>query len=275
MLVLLICRLLLPLHGMRMQSYDIIPGLQPYVKLICTMDCDDDTDTSFIRVLPDACVELFLNYTSTPVAMIDDELYKGSIATFRMSKATDIQMRKGAGVIAICFHPGMAYPFIHVPMHKLSDTIIDLTDVWDMTLTELEEKIAESDSSQTRVQHVQQYLLKKLGHAKDNLHILHCLKQVQLSEAMIPAGKLADDTGLSQRHLARKFQEHVGLSPKEYLRVSRFIFSLSNLKKYPVLSLTEIAFKSGYYDQAHFVRDYKGFTGHTPGQIIRMPHILY
>lgn len=260
---------------MRMQSYDIVPALQPYVKLICTMDCDDDTDTSFIRVLPDACVELFLNYTSTPVAMIDDKAYKGSIATFRMSRATDIQMRKGAGVIAICFHPGMAYPFIHVPMYKLSDMIIDLADVWDMTLTELEEEIAESDNNQTRIQQVQKYLLKKLGHVKDDLYVLHCLKQVQLSEAMIPAGKLADDTGLSQRHLSRKFQDHVGLSPKEYLRVSRFIFSLSNLKKYPVLSLTEIAFKSGYYDQAHFVRDYKDFTGHTPGQVIRLPHILF
>ena len=46
------------------------------------MECDDDTDTSYIRVLPDACVELFLNYTSTPVAIIDNELHKRSILLF-------------------------------------------------------------------------------------------------------------------------------------------------------------------------------------------------
>lgn len=80
---------------MHIKSYDIIPALQPYVKLICTMECDDDADTSYIRVLPDACVELFLNYTSTPVAIISNKLHQRSIVTFRMSRPKDVQMRKG------------------------------------------------------------------------------------------------------------------------------------------------------------------------------------
>ncbi|MHA4807352.1 helix-turn-helix domain-containing protein [Flavitalea flava] len=57
----------------------------------------------------------------------------------------------------------------------------------------------------------------------------------------MPVSKLTGDTGLSQRHLSRKFQQYVGLSPKEYLRVCRFIRSLHHLKKYPLLSLTEVA----------------------------------
>jgi AraC-like DNA-binding protein len=98
---------------------------------------------------------------------------------------------------------------------------------------------------------------------------------VRLSEGLIPVGRLVSETGLSQRHLSRKFQEYVGLSPKEYLRVSRFIHSLDHLKRYPVFSLTEVAYKSGYYDQAHFIRDYKDYTGYTPGQVVRAWHILY
>jgi len=260
---------------MRIQTYDIIPALQPYVKLICTMESDNDADTSYIRVLPDACVELFFNYTSTPVAIIAGELYKGSIVTSRMSRAVDVQMRKGAGVVAICFYPGMAYKFIQIPMHTLSDTTATLTDVWGSSATEIEEKMAAAGCNEQRVSLIQQCLFEQMAHAKEELHIMHCIRQVQLSGGQAPVEKLSCNTGLSQRQLSRKFQEYVGLSPKAYLRVSRFLFSLDHLKTYPAFSLTEIACKSGYYDQAHFIRDYKDYTGYTPGQVLQSPHILY
>src|SRR5690606_9364089 len=96
----------LSLYSMNLQLYPIIPKLRPYIKLICTMDCEDDADTRHIRVLPDTCVELFVNYTGTPVAIIGDELYRRSIVTFRMSRPMDVQMRKGSGCLAICFFPG-------------------------------------------------------------------------------------------------------------------------------------------------------------------------
>ncbi|WP_316839156.1 helix-turn-helix domain-containing protein [Pedobacter gandavensis] len=260
---------------MRIQSYDIIPALQSYVKQICTMECDADTDNSYIRVLPDACVELFLNYTSTPVAIISNELHKGSIVISRMSRPKDVQMRKGNGVVAICFYPGMAYKFVKIPLHTLSDTTLSLTDIWGAAVADLEEEMAGSSSNEVRVNLVQKYLFKELANSKDDLHIAHCLRQVQLSGGLIPVGRLVSDTGLSQRHLSRKFQEYVGLSPKEYLRVSKFILSLNHLKSYPMFSLTELAYKSGYYDQAHFIRDYKDYTGYTPGQVLKDRYILY
>lgn len=260
---------------MRIQSHNIIPALQPYIRLICTMECDNDADTSNIRVLPDACVELFFNYTSSPVAVISDELHKRSIITCRMSRPVDVQMRKGNGVIAICFHPAMAYRFIQTPMHELSDTTIALSDIWGCIAAEIEDRMAEYSDNESRVNIAQKYLFKKLVNGKDDLQIVHCLKQIRLSDGLISVGKLVCETGLSQRHLSRKFQEYVGLSPKEYLRVSRFILSLEHLKKYPVFSLTEVACKSGYYDQAHFIRDYKDYTGYTPGQVVRAGHILY
>lgn len=260
---------------MRLRSYDIIPALLPYVKVLCTMDCDEDVETSYIRVLPDSCVELFLNYTSTPVAIIGDEVHKRSIVTFRMNRPMDVKMRKGAGVIAICFYPGMAYKFFGMPMYVLSNTTTALADVWNGMAAEIEDKIAGAVHNEMRVSLLQNYLLKKMAHGKEDLRIVHCLRQVRFSGALTSGEQFVSDTGLSQRHLSRKFQEYVGLSPKEYLRVSRFIFSLDHLKRYPVFSLTEIACMSGYYDQAHFIRDYKDYTGYTPGQLVRAKHILY
>jgi AraC-like DNA-binding protein len=260
---------------MHIQMYDIIPSLQPYIKLICTMDCDEGTDTNHVRALPDTCVELFVNYTSTPIAIIGDELHKRSIISFRMSRPMDIQMRKGAGCLAICFYPGMAYKFFHLPMQMLTDTNAALSDVWNNLAEEIEDKLASARNNDTRVYIVQNYLLRQLARGKDDAQVAHCLQQLQRSGGLVSLSKLSNDTGLSPRHLSRKFQQCIGISPKEYLRVYRFIQSLSYIKKYPVLSLTEIAYKSGYYDQSHFNRDYKTYAGCTPGELVRAADILY
>ena len=260
---------------MEIQSHLIIPELQPYIKLICTMDCDGDVDNSCIRVLPDTCVELFINYTDKPIAIIDQELHKGSIISFRMSSLMDVQMRKGNGCLAICFHPGMAHQFFNVPMHALSNTTISLSELWRDITAEIEEKLAAAHNNDTRVEIMQGYLLRQFVFDKNDLQIRLLLKQVQESGGLIAVRNLTDAAGISQRHLSRKFREYIGLSPKEYLRVSRFIQSLQYLKRYPSHSLTEIGYQSGYYDQSHFNRDYKAYTGHTPGELVKTDHILY
>jgi len=260
---------------MRLQLYNIIPCLRPYVKLICTMECDHEADTRQIRVLPDTCAELFLNYTTTPVAIIDHELHERSIITFRMSKPMDVQMRKGTGCLAICFHPGMAYPFFGIPMHVLSDTVISLSDLWNEMALDIEGQLADLYCNQTRADLVQKLLLQKLASQKEDVQVAACLRQVQLSGGPINVRQLSSKTGLSQRQLSRRFQQSLGLSPKEYLRVSRFLSSLKHLKKYPNISLTDVAYESGYYDQAHFIRDCKTYTGHSPRELVHAQHILY
>lgn len=260
---------------MRIQSYDIIPALRPYIKLICTMDCDEDVDTHHIRVLPDTCVELFVNYTSIPVAVIGHELHRQSIITARMSRPVDVQMRKGAGCLAICFYPGMAYPFFPVPMHTLTDITIALSDVWNGMVAELEDKLADLCTNEARVSLVQQYLVQQLASDKYDWQLAHCLGQTGCSESSVTVNELSIEVGLSQRQLSRRFQEKIGLSPKVFLSVSRFVRSLAQLKKYPHISLTEVACRSGYYDQAHFIRDYKIYTGYAPRKVANAADILF
>ena len=260
---------------MRLQLYNIVPPLQPYIKVICSMDCDGDADTRHIRVLPDACVELFINYTSTPIATISNQLHKESIVSFRMTKPMDVQMRKGSGCLAICFNPGMAYRFFQLPMHLLSDSTTALAELWNNNAAEIEEQLADASDNHARAVILQNHLLKLLADKEHDSHIELCLKQIQVPGRLNTVGDLTARTGLSQRHLSRKFQTYVGLPPKEYLRVSRFLRSLSYLKKHPDFSLTTIAYESGYYDQAHFIRQYRAYTGYTPREVVNAKHILY
>ncbi|WP_431213422.1 helix-turn-helix domain-containing protein [Puia sp. P3] len=169
----------------------------------------------------------------------------------------------------------MAYAFFRVPMHAFTDTTADLSDIWRGMAEEMEDRLSGARTNEARVDMAQKYLLRQLAGDQQDLQMVYCLRQAQLSGGLIPVSQLTDGTGLSQRHLARKFQQQVGLSPKEYLRACRFIRSLHHLKKYPMLSLTEVAYESGYYDQAHFNRDYKAYTGHTPGEVAHARDILY
>lgn len=261
--------------AMQMHLYNILPQLQPYIKVICTMQCDEDADTSHIRVLPDTCVEIFLNYTTTPIAIIDNELHRRSIVNFRMNRPMDVQMRKGAGCVAICFHPGMAYKFFNIPMSEFSNSTALLSDLWNAKAAELEDILSDSHNDEHRVKILQNFLLEQLAGNSHEQQIAYCISQIVRSDGNIALDALTDKAGLSQRQLNRKFQQHVGLPPGEYLRVNKFIKSLKYLKSYPSNSLTEIAYHSGYYDQSHFIRDYKNYTGFTPGEVARSKNILY
>jgi len=260
---------------MLLQLYPIHPTLQPYVKLICTMECNEVKDVEQVHVLPDACVELFISYTETPVAIIDEQLHKNSIINSRMSMPTSVQMRKGSGCIAICFHPGMAYPFFSLPMNIFTNNSISLNDIWGKVTKEIEDKLATANHHKIRIEIIQKYLLRLLLSSKQDLQIDQCLNLIHKTPTEVNLTKLHEVTGYSQRHLARKFKQHIGLSPKEYLKVNRFISSLKYLKKYPELSLTQIAYQSGYFDQAHFIHDYKIYAEHTPKETACSPHILY
>ncbi len=239
------------------------------------MEDDEAIATQHIHVLPDTCVELFINYTHTPLAIIDNKLHHQSIITARMNRATTVQMRKGAGCLAICFYPGMAYPFFKTPMQALSNTTVALTAIWGQMAVTLADQLSGLPNHETRALKVQQYLIQQLAASQMDLQVSYCLNQIQQSGGTVTVHKLTTALGLSQRQLSRKFQENVGLSPKAYLKVSRFVQSLQLLKRYPQRSLTTIAYQSGYYDQAHFIHDYKTYTGHLPSEVANAAHIFY
>lgn len=260
---------------MLLQLYPIHTNLQPYVKLICTMECNEAADMELVRVLPDACVELFISYTEAPVAIIDQQLYQHSIVNSRMNVPTSVQMRKGSGCIAICFHPGVAYPFFSLPMNILNNSSISLNEIWGKVITQIEEKLATASDNRIRINLIQEYLLQLLHHAKLDLRIDNCINFIRKRATEVSLTDLHQLTGYSQRHLARKFKQYTGLSTKEYLKINRFITSLKYLKNYPHLSLTQIAYQSGYFDQAHCIRDYQTYAHHTPKEITQSSRILY
>ncbi len=264
--------------GMSLTLYNIVPALQPYVKAICSLEIDASAPPSHFRVLPDTCVELFISYTTEQLATVKGKnLFDsaGSLVNCRLNTYMDVQMFPGTGCIALCFQPGAAHYFFNLPMSELTNMTTGLDDLWGREARELQEQVGGCTVNRARVHMLQQYLLRRLEKDYEAAHEFeYCLWQINLLKGSLKIKDLSQKTNISQRQLSRQFNDRLGMSPKEFARISRFIDALSIIKKQPTESLTQVACASGYYDQSHFIHDCREFAGLSPKELMTAGYVI-
>lgn len=265
---------------MEYQLYAIDPLLQPFIKVICSVDNRSPVIVpNQIRVLPDTCVELFINLCKPQqIATPDGNMpsLSRSFVTSRMNSFMDVSTQGNVSFVSVCFASGQAYRFFPVSMHDIANQAIDLRDLWGTSADDMQERVDKATTMLERISLIQQYLIQQLYKSVSvDTSVDFCLRRMQQTNGQLLLDELANQVGISNRQLARRFNQYVGLSPKEFARITTFTTSLINLKKYPSLTLTEIAYDSGYYDQAHFIRACRTYSGLTPSQLVNNDQILY
>jgi AraC-like DNA-binding protein len=118
-------------------------------------------------------------------------------------------------------------------------------------------------------------VLQLARNGKVDVTLDRSLTLIYSTRGQIRIDEIAAKLGLSNRQLVRKFNNSIGLSPKEFTRVIKFIGSLNYLKVNPKRNLAEAAYTCGYYDQAHFIRDFKEYAGLTPSQFLALDNVFY
>lgn len=167
-------------------------------------------------------------------------------------------------MVGVRFREGGAYPFLGVPLHELRDTFT-LLDVLDRRqLLTLHARLAETAVLAHRFQLLDQWLVARLaqGQAR-SLLIPPSLARLQAQVGLLPIPQLADELAVSQRQLERLFQLQVGMTPKQYARLVRVETARLALKQHPATT-TRLAVDLGFYDQAHFIREFRSVIGMTP-----------
>lgn len=169
------------------------------------------------------------------------------------------------GMIAIVFHPDGLYPFIKIPVDELTGQIVDLTDVFGKGIKEIQEKICEAKTDNQKISLVENLLLDlmKADANSYNQDIRYAITQMR-SNMKINVLELASNVNMSKRNFERRFLEYVGLTPVFYNRIVRFQRAIQLLNINNKTSFTELAYSAGYFDQSHFIRDFKLFYGQTP-----------
>jgi AraC-like DNA-binding protein len=176
-------------------------------------------------------------------------------------------------VMAVHFRPGGAVPFFGIPLGDLENMYVGVEEVWGRDGRELHDRLIETSSVATRLRILEEFLLSRPWSS------VHRHPGVAAAMAAIednPSIRMADIrhvVGMSTKRLIALFRAEVGLSPKAYARIRRFQAALRLLSTGTVGG-ARIAADVGYFDQAHFVREFESFTAMTPTQYCQQPLLL-
>jgi AraC-like DNA-binding protein len=159
--------------------------------------------------------------------------------------------------------PVAAHRILGLSMHELANRTVALADLLPET-SALTERLREETSWQARFQLVEQLLLRRLERSQAPAReVVWSWEELRRTTGRVSIAALADDVGWSHRRLIARFREQVGLGPKTVARIMRFDRAVKALRS-PTTELADVAFDSGYFDQAHMNREFRALAGTTP-----------
>jgi AraC-like DNA-binding protein len=268
------------MDDVRIRQYPVHPGLAPYVKCIWSLESDGAIfGSTRERILPDSCVELVFHFHDpylSHFASGGSALQPRSFVVGQMKRFLEIEPAGRAGLVAVRFLVRGAYLFFHRPLSEVAAGVVDLEDLWPTRAGEWTERIALAKNMAERVRFIEQALLGLLcENGRTEPAVDRALVLIEASKGRIRVDELADEIGVSCRHLTRQFQRAVGLSPKELGRITRFLHVLQLLSNGNSRSLTDAALESGYFDQAHFNHEFRELAGMSPSELRTFPKVSY
>jgi AraC-like DNA-binding protein len=175
-----------------------------------------------------------------------------------------------ASCVQVDFSPIGAHMLLGIPMDGLANRVVVLDDVVPSQLRHLPERLAAAPSWEARFAVLDEVLVARLADAKrPSPEIVWAWRELVRTHGRVRVATLARELGRSRRHLVARFREHVGLPPKTAARILRFNRAVRLLRRSCAPGFAALAFECGYYDQAHMNRDFREFTGTSPGEFAR------
>ncbi|MEP7365596.1 MAG: AraC family transcriptional regulator [Acidobacteriota bacterium] len=222
------------------------------------------------RVLPNGAAALIFNLAEDRITSYNRErpqisthsngaLVAGPRAQFEVID-TECQ-RHLAGVV---LRPAGAALLLGMPAYELTDLDVPLDTLWGRQATCIRERLMHARSPTAILAALERCLLERLPGAPPPLVITYALEQLHRATAAPPLAEVARITGYSQRRFIELFRHHTGIGPKTYQRIQRFQQALRLAHQGALISWTDLAVSTGYYDQAHFIHDFRAFSGITP-----------
>lgn len=234
-----------------------------------------NADHHLERVLPDGSMELIINlrdetrHVFDPINHQPRETYRRSWLSGPHSEFIVIDTAPNASMIGVHLRPGGASAFFGLPLSELRNSVIELDTLWNGEAQNLRDQLLETPSPSGKFQILEDALLARWrGFAPRHRAVLHALESFTREPGNITVGKVTADVGLSRRRLIEIFTEQIGMTPKIFCRLRRFQRALTEIHRIRTVTWTEIANGCGYYDQAHFIKDFKEFCGMTPGDYL-------
>lgn len=228
------------------------------------------------RLLPEGSAELVINLREDRCHVYNRERqeefqsFPGAIVCGPHSNFFVIDTESQAEVIGIHFKSGGSFPFFKHPADELQNLHVGLDALWGSRAGELRERVLAPATPQEKVLVLERFLLAQAFRGLvRHPAVGFALGEFQKPELPLVAA-VSNQIGLSSRHFIQLFSQEVGLSPKLFCRVRRFQRVVQSLDNANDVDWAEIALGCGYFDQAHFIHDFKAFSGISPSAYLAL-----
>lgn len=228
------------------------------------------------KLLPDGNSQLVIALDSTPRILkatreTNDTQFTKAWVTGIQTQPIVYQGEQNAHTLCIQFHPGGLFALSNIPAIEFHNQLIDASLVLKpATVNRLIEQLLACHNAQEIFYVACNFLTQRLfASTTDNYlltftHALLCEKNQSLAQ-------VSRQTGYSQKHFIQLYKKMAGISPKKYQRLHRVNRVIELLQNKAILSYTDISHLCHFYDQAHFINEFRYFTGFSPSQYLNLP----
>jgi AraC-like DNA-binding protein len=231
------------------------------------------------RFLPDGNTELIFNLIEQPQFIYHNETLE-KVQTCRQAWVSGVRTQpitipsgKGSKMLIVAFRKGKAYPFYPLPLNELTDCVAEADLVFGKSILILREQILAASSINRMFLLVEQFLLRQarntLAFEGASSCVAYAVSRIASQPNRLGLQQLSDQIGYSQKHFISLFKEQVGVVPKQYLKIMRFQKAILEIEKDTSMDWSQIARQNGFYDQAHFIHEFRAFSGFTPGEYVK------
>jgi AraC-like DNA-binding protein len=221
-------------------------------------------------VVPNGSIKLTVSYQNGIVAALNGKTFASKEHDITLTGLIDVpvilnvEKDVATETIGIEFSPHGAYRFFHFTLNDIQNQIYSIEDLLGNTGKRLIEQTNNTTSLQQKIDVLQQFLLKQLSLHNEDSIFDYCVEKIMASKGRITVSELEKKTGYSSRWLNMKFNDKLGISPKNLSSIIRFNqYYQAFIKKNEKVFLKN-DFYDLYYDQSHFIKDFKRFTGLPP-----------
>jgi AraC-like DNA-binding protein len=244
--------------------------LESFVKCFWTLEAPAAERPEKQRIVPDGCMEMIFHYGDLYrqyTSGTDNIIQPACFVFGQITAPLEIEPTGRTGIFAVRFHPDGFTPFATLPVKEMENRAVPLQILFGHEGLQLQAAMLQPIDTAERIVLIENFLLQQLGtpQAIDRIARAGVDALLQLN-GTLPVDALSEQLHISRRQLERKFAAAIGISPKQLARIIRLQATLKMLGQQPAVSLTALAHENGYYDQAHFIKDFKEFTGMPPGE---------
>lgn len=258
---------------MNYQTYTPSEDLSAFIKCHWTLEVPAEMSGTRQRILPDGCIDVAFIFGDDVLRVLPNGSgipQPRAMVLGQITEAFDVEPTGHVDSFAVRFYPHGFGCFVCTPLKAFANKETPLEHVFgDEETTRLQHALVRAKDTAERIAIAEGFFRERLTHASTIDHVVRETVDLMLrTKGATSVDSLVNGSRSNQRDLERRFNSKVGVSPKQLAKVIRLQAALQEMAGGQHDNLTSVAYECEYYDQAHFIKDFKEFSGVSPKEYL-------